>query len=169
MIMSYSPGEVFAPIRQLHEQFPSPSDIVSTRPFALLYPDEYLTLIEYKVFGMPLIAIVALPPRLTAPGDCVTVIEVATIGGSVDKLVNVDCALVVVATSVVTGGGIVSGLDAVDDFVVVSGFVTTEYVVTEFVVTGSVIGSMISAVLDLSDICSFCVVVIDFWVKTLVV
>lgn len=117
------------------------------------------------MLGIPLIEIVALPPRLTSPGDCVTVIGVATIWASVDGLVKVDCETVVVATNVVTGGSIVSGFDVVADLVVVTGFVATDF----FVVTGSVIGTMMSRVLDVSLVRCFCVVIIDFLVKTLVV
>lgn len=82
-----------------------------------------------------------------------------------DGLVKVDCETVVVAKNVVTGGSIGSGFDVVADLAVVTGFVATEFVV----VTGSVIGTMMSRVLDVSLVRCFCVVIIDFLVKTLVV
>lgn len=112
------------------------------------------------MFGIPLIESVAILPRLTAPGDLVTMIDVTTVGASVDGLAIVDFVAVVVVTIVVTGGGTVSGSGVVGDFVVVIGFV---------VVTGSVIGTTTSAVFDDSVVRNFCVVVIDFSVKTFVV
>jgi hypothetical protein len=51
--MLYDPAFVFAPTFQVHDTLPLAFEVLGSNPAAVEAPLEYVTVIEYDVFGEP--------------------------------------------------------------------------------------------------------------------